>query len=139
MDKTNAKSTKRVEMQQKVKPVLVKIRFVWNKVWEIWGLICDWIIRLRKVLMMVPVALAAVIFAVRNMRMLPPMVGLGLRADGEFAYLVARHVAVFGPMSLTFACLLLMIFSRKTVYPWLISIFTLILPPLILVFNNFLG
>ena len=40
-----------------------------------------------------------------------------------------------GPLGLTAACLLLMFCSRKAMYPWAISIFTLALPVLLLVSN----
>lgn len=139
MEKTNEVTEKGNGFFQKARPVLEKIAAVWNKICEICGLICDWIIKLRKIFLFIPVAAAAIYLAMMNMEKLPETVGLGLLENGEFAYLVARNVAVYGPLALTGACLLLMLFSRKTVYPWVISIFTLILPPLILVFNNFLG
>ena len=40
-----------------------------------------------------------------------------------------------GPLCLTLACLLLMFCSRKAMYAWAISIFTLTLP-LLLLFSN---
>lgn len=139
MSKTNELATKWNGFYQKVQPVLSKIGAVWNKICEICGLICDWIIKLRKILLVIPVAVAAIYLAMMNSEKLPEMVGIGLLENGDFAYVVARSVAVNIPLALTGACLLLMIFSRKTVYPWIISVFTLILPPLILLFNNFLG
>ena len=40
-----------------------------------------------------------------------------------------------GPLALTLACLFLMFCSRKALYPWAISVFTLALPILLLVSN----
>ena len=55
--------------------------------------------------------------------------------SGEFGLVVDRQVAIFGPLGVTAAALLLMVCSRKTFYPWVISLFTLILPVLLLVSN----
>jgi hypothetical protein len=62
-------------------------------------------------------------------------VGINLQSSGEFAQTITRDLAVMGPLGLTAACLLLMFCSRKAMYPWAISIFTLILPLLILITN----
>ena len=48
---------------------------------------------------------------------------------------VARSMAVMGPLALTGVCLLMMFFSRKALYPWAISVFTLALPVLLLISN----
>jgi len=49
--------------------------------------------------------------------------------------MISRDIAVMGPLGLTAACLLLMFCSRKAMYPWAISVFTLTLPLLILISN----
>jgi hypothetical protein len=49
--------------------------------------------------------------------------------------MISRTMAVNGPLMLTFGCLLMMFFSRKALYSWAISIFTLVLPILLLVSN----
>jgi len=67
------------------------------------------------------------------------MVGLDIQASGEFAHLVEREQAIEGCLIITGACLVLMLFSRRSVYPWIISIFTLILPVLLLMVNYFHG
>ena len=139
MEQTNVPETKNAGFWQKIQPGLKKIGDIWNKICKVCGAICDWLFKLRKILMTIPVVVAAIYLAKMNMEKLPEMVGLGLLDSGEFAYVVSRQDAVYGPLILTGACLLMMIFSRKTVYPWLISIFTLVVPPLILLFNNFLG
>ena len=91
--------------------------------------------RLRKVFLAVPVIYYALKLATYNAEHLPADVGLNLQSSGEFAITIARSLAVMGPMGLTFACLLLMFCSRKVLYPWAISIFTLALPILLLVSN----
>ena len=91
--------------------------------------------RLRKIVMAVPVVYWALKLAAYNRENLPDMVGINLQSSGEFAQMVTRDVAVMGPLGLTAACLLLMLCSRKAMYPWAISIFTLVLPLLILFTN----
>jgi hypothetical protein len=63
------------------------------------------------------------------------MVGLDLQTTGEFAKVISRQTAVTMPLMLTGACLVLMCFSRKTLYPWLISVFSLVIPVLLLITN----
>jgi len=91
--------------------------------------------RLRKIVMAVPVIYVALKLAFYNREHLPEQVGINLQSSGEFAQMITRDMAVMGPLGLTAACLLLMFCSRKAMYPWAISIFTLTLPLLIL-FSN---
>ena len=91
--------------------------------------------RLRKVVLAVPVVSVALKLASYNREHLPELVGINLQSSGEFTQMISRDMAVLGPLGLTVACLLLMFCSRKAMYPWAISIFTLALPLLIL-FSN---
>lgn len=128
MSNTGAFKEKWGALRAKTDPVFQKIGSV------IEG-ICTWIYRLRKVLMAIPVVYLAVKLAVENMNRLPEMVGLNLQSTGEFAMLVTREYAVYGPLGVTVFCLLLMFCSRKTLFPWIVSIFTLVLPYLIYLTN----
>jgi len=96
-----------------------------------------WIYRLRGFFMAIPVALAALYLAAQNMSRLPEEVGINLLPNGEYQYLISRSLAVTAPLLVTGACLIMMFLSRRTVYPWIISIFTLVLPLLIWVTNVF--
>ncbi len=96
-----------------------------------------WAYRLRSVVLAIPVAVGAVVLAIRNMALLPPEVGLWLEASGEYALSVGRGVAVLGPLAVTAVCLLMMFISRRVLYPWLVSLFSLVLPLLIWVINVF--
>ena len=98
-----------------------------------------WMYRLRSILLAVPVAMAAVILAIRNLAMLPAKVGFDLQATGEFSYLVDKSVAVMGPLAITAVCLLMVFLSKRVVYPWLISLFSLLIPIVILLVNTFPG
>ena len=103
-----------------------------NRVINIIGII---FYRLRKFVLAVPVVYYALRLAAYNGEHLPEQVGLNLQASGEFAMTIGRGMAVMGPLALTLACLFLMFCSRKALYPWAISVFTLALPILLLVSN----
>ena len=95
--------------------------------------ICRWVYKLRSVFMAIPVLTAAVILAIRNSRNLPEKIAVyfpSFSADKVIIKLteLERGSAVMIPLLLTIASLALMFCSRRTVYPWIISIFTLILP-----------
>ncbi len=109
----------------------------WEKTGAVFQSIGIWIWRLRGLLMAVPVAIAALYLAGKNMSRLPEEVGINLLANGEYQYLISRNLAVVAPLLVTGGCLVLMMLSRKTVYPWIISIFTLVLPILIWFTNVF--
>lgn len=96
-----------------------------------------WIYRLRSLLMAIPVAVAALYLAAQNMARLPEEVGINLLASGQYEYLVSRGLAVLVPLIVTGVCLVMMFLSRRTIYPWIISIFSLVLPWLIWITNVF--
>lgn len=114
---------------------LDKFRAVMSKINSVINLIGVWLFRLRKFVMAAPVVYAAIRLAAYNAKNLPEQVGLNLQSTGEFAMTISRYLAVVGPLGLTAACLLLMFCSRKAMYPWAISIFTLALPLLLLISN----
>lgn len=91
--------------------------------------------RLRKIVLAAPVVYYALKLAAYNMEHLPEQVGLNLQSSGEFAMTIAKAMAVTGPLAVTGVCLLMMFFSRKALYPWAISVFTLALPVLLLLSN----
>lgn len=108
---------------------------VFGKIGSVIKQIFVWIYKLRKVILALPVIYLSVRIAMTNFSRLPDMVGLELLSNGEYARMVSRDFAVFVPLGLTSACLVLMALSRRTVYPWLISLFTLVVPYLIYLTN----
>jgi len=144
MDKNNAgiarrrdKAAEKPQWQQIVSKVFQTIVHIIQVIIRVIKGIFRWIYNLRGIFMAVPVALAALYLAVQNMSRLPDEVGINLLETGEYQYLISRELAVMGPLLVTAACLLMMLLSRKTVYPWVISIFTLVLPVLIYITNVF--
>lgn len=114
-----------------------KFKAAVSKTNNVINLIGVWLFRLRKIVMAAPVVYFALKLASYNMAHLPEQVGIDLQSTGEFAQTISRSLAVTGPLGLTLACLLLMFCSRKTIYPWAISIFTLTLPLLLLLSNAY--
>ena len=110
---------------------------VLKKIGYVLGEIGKWIFRLRGFFMAIPVALAALYLAAQNMSRLPEEVGINLQANGQYEYLISRGLAVMAPLVVTGVCLVMMWLSRRTVYPWIISIFSLVLPILIYITNVF--
>ena len=90
----------------------------------------------RKIFLSIPVVITAIVLARRNLAQLPARVGLILSTDGTFSLLITKHQAVYGCLALTLLCLVLMALSRKVFYPWLVSVITLVLPPLLLLLNQ---
>ena len=98
------------------------------------NVIWQWVYRLRSVVLAIPVLFAALILALRNILKLPQAVTFSWAALNDVGNLVFQNVtinkglAVWGPFSITVLCVAMIFLSRRVVYPWLISIFTLILP-----------
>lgn len=113
-----------MENNNENRTALSKLKVVWK-----------WVYRLRSVILSVPVAVGAVILALFNQINLPSSVGINLQANGEYAQMVVKTVAVLGPLAVTTVCLALVFCSRKVLYPWLVSVFSLALPIMIYLIN----
>lgn len=101
------------------------------------GLTTKYAYKVRSLMLAIPVLVCAGALAIRNARLLPEYVGINILASGEYQWLVTRGVAVLTPLALTVLCLVLMLCSKKVLYPWLISVFSLVLPLVIWLTNTF--
>lgn len=110
---------------------------VMRKVGKVLKIIWKYTYMLRGLLLAVPVIIGAVVLACINMTNLPQSVGINLLANGEFESMVSRGTAVLIPLGVTGLCVVLTLCSRKPLYPWLISVFSLVLPVLIYVTNMY--
>ena len=137
MAKKNAVSEKWNAFYKKIQPFWVKVKAVCGKIGVVINLICDLVYKLRKVFLTIPVVIAAIRLAKFNIENLPEEVGINLLFTGEYQFMLPQNIAIYGPLAVTALCLLLMLCSRRTLYPWVISIFTLVLPLLIWVTNAF--
>ncbi len=107
-----------------------------NPVWK-------WLYKLRSVFLAIPVLFVALILALRNIMRLPQAVTFSWAAMNDVGNLVFQNVtidkalAVWGPFGITALCVVMVFLSRRVVYPWLISLFTLILPVVLYWVNIF--
>lgn len=123
------------KVQDDVKESLQSDDTVWSKIKRVVGILIMVVYRLRSIFLAIPVIWYALKLAAYNGKHLPEEVGINLLSTGEFAMTISRELAVMGPLVVTGACLTLMLTSRKALYPWAVSIFTLILPILLLISN----
>lgn len=117
------------EGTQKVKVFLQKAGFVLK-------LTAKWAYKLRSLVLSIPVFVCAGALAIRNARLLPDLVGINMLANGEYQWFISRGAAVLIPFGVTAVCLLLMLCSKKILYPWLISLFSLVLPLVVWLTNS---
>lgn len=116
-------------------PYIRKTGAVLTRIGGYIGMVIKWIWKLRALLMSIPVVWAAIKLAMDNMDRLPEQVGLDIQSTGEFARMVSRTDAVCWPLGITMFCVVLTLVSKKPLLPWVISIFTLVLPLLIWITN----
>lgn len=100
------------------------LKKIWHYVW-----MC------RGVIISLPVLAVAIWQAFLNASRLPETVGLNIQATGEYAMTVSRPTAVVVPLLITMACILMTCLTKRNLFPWLISVFSLVLPVLIWVIN----
>ena len=125
------------ELREKARPAMEKADAVYQKTKKVWKVAKPWVWQFRKVLLAIPVVYLALYFARLNWNVLPAEVGLNLQVTGEYANYISKELAVYGPLGVTGGCLAMMFLSRKTVYPWMICLFSMLLPLLILITNIF--
>ena len=127
-------------MKQMLKNMGQKIRGAWNNSASARGKIASfcsatgkWTYKLRAFVLAIPIVATAVILAVSNMATLPAAVAIGLPniVNGILVFqevLVSKILAVFIPLLVTAFCLLMMFLSKRISFPFLVSLFSLILP-----------
>lgn len=108
-----------------------------TRTFEVIKFIWQWLYALRKILLSIPVLYGIIRLSVYNSKHLGSSVGLFLQSDGAFLMNISKGMAVFAPLALTACCLAMMFMSRKSLYAWSISVFSLLLPVIILISNQF--
>ena len=137
MDKSEKKRDAKNGFRDTAVSVYEKCRVVFSAIGRGIHVVWNYFARVYKLILAVPVIAGALYLAKESADRLPSMVGLGLKASGEYMQVVSRNTAILGPLLLTAICLLLMFCSRRAVYPWLISVFSLVVPIVILLTNIF--
>ncbi len=136
-------------LKDQVRPVWNATKKAFSVVGNIFAVIWKVIYSLRGILISAPVAAAALLIASWAQQNLPEVVQIThvvIDRDAENALfglfvmtsdLITRDVAIFVPLVLTGFCLLMTVLSKKVLYPWLISIFTLCLPIVMWALNTY--
>lgn len=119
------------------KPAVQATGRVFKAIGGVLATIWKYIVKLRKIFLAVPVIWGAIVLALRNLKELPETVGILLQSDGTFSFQLARLPAALLPLVLTLACLFLMFISKRTLTPWLVSLFTLVIPIMLVLINTF--
>ena len=127
-------------MKQVLKNMGQRIRGAWNNSASARGKIASfcsatgkWTYKLRAFVLAIPIVAIAVILAVSNMATLPAAIAIGLPniVNGILVFqevLVSKLLAVFIPLLVTAFCLMMMFLSKRISFPFLVSLFSLILP-----------
>ena len=119
------------------RPQNEKFKKFCSDAWQVMKLTGKWLYKLRSLVLSIPVAVLAVTLALRNLWALPMNVGINLQENGAYAFYVNKGIAVIIPLAVTALCLLCMYVSRRILYPWLISVFSLALPLVLWITNTF--
>lgn len=112
-----------------------KTNAVLKSIWKTLKLTGKWAYQLRSIVLAIPILICAGALAIRNAHLLPETVLVDMLGQGQL--LVSRGVAVVAPLAVTSVSLLLMFCSKKVLYPWLISLLSLVLPLVIWLSNLF--
>ena len=122
---------------ERTRPAREKAKEIWDIVSVKTAYVWNYVMKFKKLFLCIPVAVFAIILAIRNLFSLPALVGIALAANGDFSFEMIREIAVLAPLLLTGLCLLFVFMSKRTLTPWLVSVFSLILPLWILFINTF--
>lgn len=112
-----------------------KLKAFFAKVWFVLKLTVKWGYQLRSLVLSIPVFVCAAALAIRNAQLLPMYVTAV--SIGQNPYLITRGVAVLVPLAVTCICIVLMLCSKKMIYPWLVSVLSLALPLVIWLASTF--
>ncbi len=126
-------------LAEKTAPAREKLSNFGDKAGDITGRAWRYTLKFKKLFLAIPVAVGAVVLAVRNLAILPDQVGLGLQIDGTFSLMFPKLLAVLAPLAVTALCLLLMFISKRVLTPWFVSLFSLTLPLLLWIINAYPG
>ena len=134
-----AKNSEPSAAKEKFKSFLEKLGTVRDGTNTVLGIAGNVLFHLRKLFLAVPVILVGMRVFMYAKENLPNQVGVLLEESGAFRYMLDRDTAMACCLYLTGGCLLMMFLSRKVIYPWIISLFSLVLPIVLVVTNLFLG
>ena len=133
----------------KVRPVWDVTKKVFSVIGNVFRVIWKILFGIRGILISAPVAAAAIYIASWAQEHLPEAVEIthvmiDKEAEGAIfglfvmtTEMLARDVVIVSSLALTALCLICTIFSKRTLYPWLISVLTLCLPIVMYYLNTY--
>ena len=131
----------------KVSPFCDGVRRMFRAIGRTFRDLWRYVFWFRSIVLGAPLGAAAVIIAAQSASRLPETVGYTkLSIDPEavdalFGFLVmtqetmSRDMAVMIPLGLTAVCIVLMVFSKRMLYPFMIGLLTLTLPYILYFFT----
>lgn len=113
---------------EKSAPVWSFIRKFLRELKQVLHVTWSYLYRLRSVFLALILALATLWVMLWCSPRIPDSVGIYLMENGQFFLLVPKQITILGSVAITASCVLMMFCTKKPLYPWLIGVFSLILP-----------
>ena len=135
--KQAVKEKKKISQAKQPNAGWEKTKEVFREIGRVFRIIGKVLFHLRKIFLAVPVVWAAFKVYAYGQANLPEAVGVWLLENGDYQFTLARESALMSCMAVTAVCLVLMFCSRRTILPWIVSIFTLVLPFLLIITNMY--
>ncbi len=115
----------------------LKTQEVFRKIGRVFYIIGRVLFHMRKIFLTLPVLWVAFKVYTYAKEMLPENVGVWLLETGDYQFTLDREASLMSCLAVTAACLVLMFLSRRTILPWIVSLFTLVLPIMLVLTNMY--
>lgn len=115
----------------------LKTQEVFRKTGRVFYIIGRVLFHMRKIFLTLPVVWLAFQVCSYAREHLPDAVGVWLLESGDYAFTLGVDAALTSCLAVTAACLVLMYLSRRTILPWVVSLFTLVLPIALVLTNMY--
>ena len=135
--KTPLNINSRTSGEKKPNETWLKTKVVFQKIGRVCSIIGKVIFHMRKIFLTLPVLWAAFKVCAYAKEMLPENVGVWLLESGDYQFMLGREASLLSCLAVTAVCLGLMFLSRRTILPWVVSLFTLVLPIMLVLTNMY--
>ena len=123
--------------EKKPNEAWAKTKVVFQKIGRVFSIIGKVLFHMRKIFLTLPVLWAAFKVYTYAKEMLPEDVGVWLLESGDYQFMLDREASLMSCLAVTAVCLGLMFLSRRTILPWIVSLFTLVLPIMLVITNMY--
>ena len=135
--KSKLTKEKKEKTPKQPNPNWEKTKAVFRKIGRVFTIIGKVLFHTRKIFLTIPVVWASIKMYAFAMEHLPENVGVWLLESGAYQFTLSRESSLMSCMAITAICLVMMFCSRRTILPWVVSLFTLVLPLLLIVTNMY--